>query len=385
MGYDPYAQTVATASPPDAPKKRSLKWLWITLAVVAALLIVGGGGAIFALVQYAQPAAAAGTFCGDLKAQNYTAAYNMLSAKMQAAYNSTAFAQGNAALDAAEGKVTACGAASGSSAYQYSLGGSTATLTATLTREKQGSLQGGVHLVNQSGWKVDGLDTSLLGINLGALQTLGSYCAAMESQNYSTAYGFLGGTLASDAGSADIFAEIAQLQDQVDGKVTGCAITAIPAGNTDTSTTVTATLTRSTLGAKSGNITLTATNGTWKITQVADALQGTDLGPLVTGSIFGLALVGGDFADAYKLLTPELQAQFTQTQFQQLFALPAGYKYVAATPDLSTYKVTSTSASYAGTVTYTDPSNATHQRKFNITLDQVSGAWLVSGFVIAAA
>src|SRR5579884_3140483 len=143
MGYDPDGPTVATAyAPPAAPKKRSLKWLWITLAVLAALVILGGGGAVFALVQYAQPAVAAGTFCADLKAQNYTAAYSMLSAKMQAAYSSTAFAQGNAALDGAEGKVTACGAGSGSNAYNYSLGSNTASLVAVLTREKQGTLQG---------------------------------------------------------------------------------------------------------------------------------------------------------------------------------------------------------------------------------------------------
>ena len=92
MGNDPYGQTVAAPAPPYAPKKRSLKWLWITLGVVGALIIVGGGAAVFALVQYAQPASAAATFCQDLKTQNYDAAYGMLSAKLKAAYTDKAFA-----------------------------------------------------------------------------------------------------------------------------------------------------------------------------------------------------------------------------------------------------------------------------------------------------
>lgn len=382
MGNDPYGQTVATSAPPSAPKKRSLKWLWITLAVVVALLLVGGGAAVFALVQYAQPAAAAGTFCTDLKTQNYDGAYNLLSAKLKAAYTSDQFHQGNAAIDAAEGKVTACGAASGSNAYNYSLGGSTATVTAVLTRSTQGNLQGAVHLVNENGWKVDGLDTSLLGINLGALQTLGAYCAAMQTQNYSAAYGFLGSALQTQAVSADTFAALEKLQDQVDGKVTACAVTAISAGNTDTSTTVTASVTRSTLGAKTGNMTLEATNGTWKLTKVDDALQGTDLGPLVTGSLFTLALAANDFADAYKLLSPELQAQLTEAQFQQTFALPTGYKYLAATPDLTTYKVTGTSAQYSGSVIFSDPTNTQLKAPFTLTLVKQSQAWLINGLEI---
>src|SRR5262249_4597897 len=150
-----------------------LKWLWITLGTVAALLVVGGGA--FAFIQYTAPAAAAGQFCTDPKAQSDDSAYNLLSAKLQAVYTQKRVPPANGVLDAAEGKVASCGSTSGS--YSYSLGGSTASVTAVITRQTQGTLQGKVQLVNGSGgWKVDALETSLLGINPGALQTLGAFC-----------------------------------------------------------------------------------------------------------------------------------------------------------------------------------------------------------------
>src|SRR5260221_13538464 len=158
-GNDPSRQggpMVGTAAP---AKKRSLTWLWITLGVIAAVLVGGGGAGAFALIQYTAPAAAAGQFCGYLKTQNYDSAYGLLSANLKAKYTPELFHTGNAALDVAEGKVTECGAASGSGSYDYSLGGSKATVKAKISRETQGDLTGNLQLVNESGWKVDSLDT----------------------------------------------------------------------------------------------------------------------------------------------------------------------------------------------------------------------------------
>lgn len=382
MEHDPTSPIAVTAPPRTATATRSRKWLWITLAVVAALVLVGGGGAVFAVVQYGQPGAAAGTFCGYLKTQTYETAYKQLSAKLKAAYTPQQFTRANAAIDGAEGKVSACGLASGSGSYDYRLGSGTAAVTATLTRAKQGSLHGTMHLVNQSGkWLVDALDTSLLGINLGALQTLDIFCAALETQNYPAAYAVLSSSLQSAAPEA-AFTQIEQLQDQVDGKVMGCAISAVGSGNSDTDTTVTATLTRSTLGARRGTITLGGGKGAWKITTFDTALQGTNLGPLIAGNAFVLLLDANDLAGAYKLFSNELQAQHTEAQFAQDFALPTGYKYLAATPDLSTYKTSAGSASYAGTIGYSDPSHATHVAHFTIDLVFEGGAWLINGVQI---
>lgn len=382
MENDPTSPAAVTAPPRTATAARSRRWLWITLAVVAALVLAGGGGAVFAVVQYGQPGAAAGTFCGSLKTQNYAAAYKQLSAKLKTAYTPQQFTQANVAIDGAEGKVSACGLASGNGSYDYRLGSGAAAVAASVTRAKQGSLRGALHLVNQSGkWLVDGLDTSLLGINLGALQTLGTFCAALETQNYPAAYAVLSGSLQSAAPEA-AFSQLEQLQDRVDGKVTGCAISAVGAGNSDTATMVTATLTRSALGARSGTITLGGSAGKWKITTFDTALQGTNLGPLIAGNAFVLLLDANDFAGAYKLFSRELQAQHTEEQFTQDFDLPTGYKYLAATPDLSTYKTSAGSASYSGTIGYSDPSNATHVAYFTIEFAFEGGAWLINGVQI---
>src|SRR5260221_3595842 len=238
QGY-PGAPSVAMMTP---PRKGPPLWLWITIGGVVTVLILGGIGAFVALSLYGAPGAAATQFCTDLKTQNYDLAYNMLSAKLQATYTSDQFHQANGVLDTAEGKVTACGAASGSGADDYSLGSDTATVGAVVTREKQGALKGALHLVSQGSWKVDALDTSLLGINLGALQTLNVFCAAEQSQKYDAVYDLLGPDLRAQTPKAE-YAAFATIQELIDGNGTACSLTSVVSGNTDATTTVTITVT----------------------------------------------------------------------------------------------------------------------------------------------
>jgi hypothetical protein len=378
LGSDPTQPGGVPAATEMPAKKRSLKWLWITLGVVAALILVGGGAGIYALAQFSAPAAAATQFCGDLKAQNYDSAYAVLSAKLKASYSSDQFRLASTTLDAAEGKVTACGAASGANAYNYSLGSNHATVTASITRATQGPLQGGVHLVSEGGaWKVDAMDTTLLGINLGALQTLAAFCEAEQSQSYDTAYGLLSTGLQSLAPQTQ-FSILQTLQDAVDGKVTACAIKAIPAGNDDTNTTVTVTVTRSTLGAASGTVKLEATGGAWKISQIDQSVQGTNLQPLLVGTEFCLFVGGDDFPDAYKLLASGVQQSNTVAQVQAAFALPAGDKWTpVCSPDMTTYQVTASTAQYSGTFLFTNASNAVGQAKINFAFIVENGSWKI--------
>jgi hypothetical protein len=366
-------------APPAPTKLTSRRWFRIGLGVLAAVLVAGTAVGAYTLVQYNKPASAASQFCNDLKAQNFDSAYTMLSAKLQVQYNSGQFHQLNETLDTVEGKVTACG----SGAYDYSLGGDTATVGAVMTREKQGPLQGALHLVSQGSWKVDGLDTSLLGINLGALQTLNAFCAAEQSQKYDAVYDLLGPDLRAQTPQLE-YTAYATLQELIDGKVTACSLKSIASGNTDATTTVTITVTRETRGTSSGAVTLDSVEGSWKISKIDDAVQGTNPQPLLVGTELCLYVAIGQNTLAYALTSAQYQQTHTLAQFRQYFAshLPAGGKWLLGEPDLTTYKVTANTAQYSGAFGYTDASPLPKGVPMTLAFVLESGSWKVDAITL---
>lgn len=373
----PYSQPLQA---PPAQPKRSLRWLWITLAILLVLGLLLGGGGIFAFANYTAPAAAAGKYCGYLKAQNYDSAYGMLSAKLQGQYTSEQFRQASVALDAAEGKVTACGAGSGSGAYKYTLFGNTATVQATTTREKQGLLQGDLGLVNSNGWKVDSIATSLVGISFGALDTLGKFCGAYQTQNYSAAYALLASTLKT-ATTEEQFSSLQKLQDQVDGNVTACALEQITSA-TDTDTKVQVGLTRSTLGKRVGAVSLAAAGASWAVNDVADTLQGTDLLPLVNGTAFCLAAFLAQYAAAFTLLSDGVKADVkTAAGLAPFFTTSSGAKVTLCVPVPSTLKVQGAEAQLDLTLSVTRADGTPGKGTMTIFLIQdAAKLWKVDGW-----
>jgi hypothetical protein len=369
------------ASTAVAPKKRSLKALWISLAVVGALVVVGGGAGIFALVSFAAPGVAALSFCQNLEKQNYDAAYTQLSANLAGVVTKAQFTTGSQQLDNAEGKVTACAQGTGSDAYSYSLGANKATVAAVITREK-GSFSGNVQVVSENGsWKIAALGTSLLGANLGALVTLNTFCTDMATQKYADAYAMLGSTLQTGIGSAANFGLVAGVQDQIDGKVTGCALTSVAQGNTDTSTSVTVTITRT--SAHTGAVTLSGdSTGKWTITKIDQSAQGTDVGPIITGAAFCGYLDAGLYPQAYALFSSTFQGLVSEALFQSAFSgsLPTGAKWGACTPDFSTYKVTGTTATYNGSIDVVLAGGTKVPNKITLNFVQEGGVWKIDNF-----
>jgi hypothetical protein len=331
---------------PGTQPKKSYRGLFIALAIVLVVLVILGGGGVFAYNAYTAPGVAAQKFCTDLKAQDYDAAYGMLSSTLTAKYTASQFKQASAVLDQAEGQVSACARGTGSNAYGYSLGSSTASVSAVLSREKQGLLQGAMHLKNENGaWKVDAIDTSLLGVNLGALQSAATFCASLQSKDYATAYGLLGGSLQTAAGTQSDFVAAGQLHETIDGAVTACGLTAIDQGNTDAQTSLSVSLTFAKLGAKSGKMALQASGDAWKISDLDAALLGTDLGPYKVGLLFCADLKKNDQAAIYRMTSSSFMARFSQSSFVQGNTLPAGIVVSSCTLDVSTYKVTGSNAS----------------------------------------
>lgn len=342
----------APPAPPAAPRKSHRK-LWIILASVAVMLVLLGGGGAFAFVQYLGPATAAGVFCGDLKAQDYTAAYKQLTAKLQQQFPQDQFVQGAGTLDKIEGTVTSCATSSGSS-YNYNLGSSTASVVAVIKRSNAGSLEGVLRLKDESGWKVDGLDTNLLGINLGALAAASSFCSDLQTQNYTSAYGVLGSSQ-TNAITQQAFAHAGQLHDQIDGNVSSCTLNSIAAGADDTKASLGVTVTRSKLGARQGTVNLEVEDNAWKIDIFDQSLLGSDLGPLAVGTQFCTDLTKGDYTSAYALFSPDFRANVTQADFTSVLTPPSPFIWSKCTPDLATYKVSGSTGSYVSAFVLLDP------------------------------
>src|SRR5690242_12073545 len=351
-----YGQQTVLTQPP-APKK-SRRGLKIALTVGAIVLVLGGllgGTAIFLFNQFEAPGAAALKFCNDLKSQSYDSAYSGLSSDLQARFSKTSFSAGVASLDTAEGKVTNCQQAQGNGVYSFSLGASTATVGAQLTRATQGNMTGALHLKNQNGsWKVDSIDTSLLGVNIGALQASGAFCAAMQGKDYSSAYDLLD-SAQQGLVSRDDFVASGKLHDEIDGSITTCALAKVPQGNNDQITHLTIQLNRSKLGARTGDVTLKFEGSAWKLDATDASLNGTDLRPLVLGGTFCTLFAAGNYGDAYGLLSSAAQATITKAQFIAGFQTINGYtvKWSCGTPDLTTYTVKSDSASVVIPITDT--------------------------------
>lgn len=360
-----------------APKK-SRKKLWITLGVVLALVVVACGGGALAFAQYFAPAATAVRYCGYVETQNYAAAYGILSSGLRAQVSVDQFTQGSQTLDKVEGNVQSCGQATGANAYSYSFGASTATIAATMTRSTAGTLQGALHLKNENGaWKVDAIDTSLLGINLGALQTAGAFCAAMGAQSYTTAYGMLGAALTAQA-SQDVFTTLAQAHDQIDGTVTACGLVGITPGGTDSAASLLVSITRTKLGQQQGTVGLDVEQGAWKVANIAGTLLGTDLGPLVVGTQFCAALQQGQYQAAYNLASQGFQHDVPEADFAKALALPSPWKWNGCKPDFSTYKVTGSTASYTAAFKAVNPSSgATDSADFKISFVNEGGTWKI--------
>ena len=370
---------------PLAQARRRSRWrLWITLGAALALLLALVGGGLYADEQYRGPAVAAGRFCGDLKTQNYPAAYALLDRSLRSQFTQEQFTEGARQLDRIEGTVRACAGASGGAAYQYSLGSGTAAATVTITRVTAGTLSGVVHLKHEDGvWKVDELDTSLLGVNLGALKTVGAFCVALENQDYATAYGLLGARPQAVASEAD-FILAGQTHDLVDGRVTACGFVGLGQDNSDTDASLVVSVVRGKLGARQGAVTLDVEQGAWKMTALGVALQGTDIGALAVGAAFCTYLVAGDVAAAYQnVVANAIKEVVTQAQFVATFQLGAGESYRGCAPEYASYVIHLVNgrsvATYDATISVAlgNGSTAEVPASFYFVLEE--GAWKFDG------
>ncbi len=221
------------------------------------------------------------------------------------------------------------------------------------------------------------------------------YCAALHAQNYRAAYALTSSATQKQTSKAWFTTE-AQLHDGVDGKVTRCA--PVPAGRDAfgdaigdlgfllggaRAATVTVTIVRTRLGARTGTITMTSQGGSWTVGSIADALQGTPLGPLLLANHFCTALAAGDFKTAFgDLSAHQVSLEQSEANFARQATLPAGSKYTGCAPDLTTYHVAGATASVklALDIQVTTPAGTSVVPVASLaSFVQEKGAWKLDG------
>lgn len=179
------------------PARRSHRGVWITLgSIIGVLAVAAGLLAYFVVIPILQTDAevsaasvAARSFCADITAQNYSAAYDLLSTNYQKTVSSSDFASANNLRDKLSGAVQSCPIPTGGP--DVSAGVNTVTLFVSFTRPNPTptTASGSITLIKQGGqWKLDKIDDALLGANVAPLLVAVTYCNALVNGDYVTAY-----------------------------------------------------------------------------------------------------------------------------------------------------------------------------------------------------
>lgn len=221
-GYTP-----SRASRPAAPSSQRPRWL-IPVLVAALVIVVCAvvGGAVYAIGQNAlqEPLSTTNTFCNDLKAQKYSDAYALLSAGYQKQISGTDFAQISQLHDQLDGKVRSCSLAGIQSGggFNLNLNPQAASFNTQVTRNH--SYSGAISLVKQNGnWKIDAVDESLQGSDVGALTTGAQFCQALATQNYQAVYAMFTPAYQQQIGTVDKYVNgLKQVFGGGQFQITGC-------------------------------------------------------------------------------------------------------------------------------------------------------------------
>jgi hypothetical protein len=151
--YQPQPGTYPPA-PAAAPKGKRGPGTWIVIALIALVLLGGGGFAIYTFVLHGgvgqDPASVLNAYCGDLKNNDFTSAYQLLSKNAQKQTTQQEFQLGGQLTSGAIGGFKSCAVSN------VHTSGSQATGQVTLTGGNGKSLTETDSLVLENGaWKLD--------------------------------------------------------------------------------------------------------------------------------------------------------------------------------------------------------------------------------------
>ncbi len=332
-------------TPASTPSRRRGSPGAAGIAVLILLLALAGAADSALNTRFGPPSSVA-AYCGAWQHQQYGTAYDELAPTAQRKYARVDFVASMRTLDAVEGPVRSCSLDSVLGGFSGLPWASPMSLPMVVTRQQRGRLTGTLTLASGHGtWRVSGFGTSLLGINLGALQVAQMYCDALQRKDYAAAYRLLSASARQQLPLAAFVAD-EKTHDTLDGAVRSCAIASLGTPNSDTTATLGLRLVRGTLSPKTGTVSLAVEKGAWRISGLDPSVRGTDLSPLDAGTAFCADLARHDLNGAYALTSQRYQEITSREDFGAAFDLGADYTFGTCHPDLAGYTVSSTSARY---------------------------------------
>jgi len=247
----------------------------LTLAAIGIIFALLGAGLLVASYNTAQaniqPERAVQNFCQDLQSRRYAAAYTLLSSSYTPKLSEAEFTHLSELQDQVDGKIRACPLATGLS-FDLAFGTpqSHTSYVVTILRDQPHS--GHIDVIWQgNNWKVDALEQSLTGTNIGPLLAVQTFCQAIMQADYATAYSTLS-TRQQSLATEPVFADQFRLALGGPVKLNGCTMNygtyTLEAGSASVTTTF-----NLTIAAASGSMTtrlvtvlkLAMENGAWKI------------------------------------------------------------------------------------------------------------------------
>ncbi len=225
-------------------RNRRFIWIGLGLLLVIALAVIG-----YIYFTRSTPEKTLDAYCNALLGQDYLTAYNQLSPSLQRSETESEFAH---MLDA-QGKITSCKHGS------TSMSGASALVNLIFTSSSGQNSNSPVTLVQDSGntWKIS--------VPFPPAITLITYCRALKSKDYQTAYDQLSTTVKSQLSETDYETNESQGNSRVGG-ISGCTISNVNLSDSQATGTITYVAGNGQTG--DSHYTLTNETGIWKISAV---------------------------------------------------------------------------------------------------------------------
>lgn len=364
--------------------RRGIRVQITILVVIIILAAVGFGGYRYAVQQYNQLSALGAQMCDSLEAHNYNALYQHFSDNLKSQFTRAEFIHYGAELDQVEGGVLSCGQTAGNH-FSVDAGQHAITVASYVSRDGTGTHTGSVRFqFTGNSWTVDGFDAGFLGVSLGALKALDTYCGALLARDYRTSYQLMASSLHSEREQQ--FLQDAFLHQQIDGIVLKCSLAGIGKTNTGSTATLTVDIQR-VIYDFSGTMTFGSTSsGRWLLTSFDPKLQGRDIAPVAVVTSWCSDIKSRNYTDAFGLLTSQAQHGYSVNALAaQYSGKNGGVQWLDCNVDPTTYEGDNTGVNMVAELQHPGPTvvPGMPDHAYFVLLPQ-NGAWRITLLFVCA-